>query len=91
VIEPDAVWICCPSYDPSQRMATNHITLFEPKNSSLCWTRNDFEIHQRCHSQQQIMSALKHTGFGHVEVFDAERDLDMTGEAGRKFFYAVNC
>ncbi|HZR56601.1 MAG TPA: class I SAM-dependent methyltransferase [Terriglobales bacterium] len=88
-IEPDAVWICCPSYDSAQRMATNRITLFEPSNSAL-WSRNDFEIRQRCHSHQQILSALKNSGFGQIEVFDAERDLDMSGEAGRSFFYAVN-
>jgi SAM-dependent methyltransferase len=88
MIEPDAAWIFCPSYDSSQRIATNHITLFEPSNSSL-WTRKDFDIHQYCHSEQEIIAALQYSGFGAVQVFDAERDLDMANETGRSFFRAV--
>lgn len=86
--EPDTVWILSPSYDSRERIATNHITLFEATNSSL-WTRTDFDIYQCCHSEQEILAALTHTGFGAVQVFDAERDLDMVDEAGRSFFCAI--
>ncbi len=89
MIEPDAAWIFCPSYDSGQRIATNHITLFEPSNSSCLWTRKDFDIHQYCHSEQEIIAALQYSGFGAVQVFDAERDLDMANETGRSFFRAV--
>lgn len=46
-------------------------------------------ILQKCHTESEVRHALTEAGFPKVESFDAERDLDMTGESGRRFFRAT--
>jgi len=81
---PDAAWIVHPHYDRDSRTATNSITLFRRNGDA--WYRDDFAIHQRCFSENEIRSALAHAGFTNTDSYDAERDLGMTSESGRRFF-----
>jgi SAM-dependent methyltransferase len=81
----DSAWIVRPAYDRDSRTATNAITVFR-RNGNNTWQRNDFTIHQRCFSEAEIRSALAHAGFTNVSSYDAERDLSMTAEFGRRFF-----
>lgn len=46
-------------------------------------------ILQKCHTESEVRHALTDSGFPKIESFDAERDLGMTGESGRRFFRAT--
>lgn len=79
-----------PVYDRTTRIGTNNITVFELHNRGshleALYLRSDFVIKQKCHSESDLRAALNCAGFPSVEIFDAERDLSMEGEAGRAFF-----
>ncbi len=81
---PDAAWIVRPSYDSDTRTATNSVTVFRRNRAD--WQRDDFTIHQRCFSEDEIRHALQQAGFTNITSHDAERDLSMSGESGRIFF-----
>lgn len=82
--QEDAVWIVRPSYEPQTRYAHNQVTVF--KSEGRRWQRSDFTLTQRCFSESELRGALARAGFIHVDAFDAEKDLGMSGELGRKFF-----
>lgn len=99
LIADDQVCIVRPSYDASLRLATNHITLFSsasPNSGDLdrrscnalsnLYSRTEFSIHQTCHLETDVRESLLLAGFNRVDSYDAERDLGMVGEAGRRFF-----
>lgn len=82
--QTDAAWIVRPSYDSKTRLATNEVTVF--KRDGDWWQRSDFAITQRCFSENELRGALALADFIYVDAFDAEKDLKMGGEWGRKFF-----
>ncbi len=94
----DHACIVQPTYDGSERIGTNHITIFtldnrftlETRNAKLetgsCYRRSDFAIVQKCHSESDLRTALRQSGFSEIRAFDGERDLAVTGENGRMFF-----
>jgi SAM-dependent methyltransferase len=77
-------WTVRPSYDPTTRRARNDVSLFRRQGTS--WHRHDFAIPQTCHSESEIQTALRRSGFHDVSCYDAERDLQMRHESGRLFF-----
>ena len=83
----DAAWIVRPSYDRDSRTATNAVTIFHRNNTA--WHRSDLTIHQHCFSEDEIRHALELARFTHIDSFDAERDLGMNGETGRRFFLSA--
>ena len=46
-------------------------------------------ILQKCHTESEVRHALTEAGFPKIESFDAERDLGMRDESGRRFFRAT--
>lgn len=80
----DVAWIVWPSYDPSARMASNDITVFRHYGDG--WQREEFTIQQRCFSADEIRAALMQAGFAKIASYDAEHDLGMANEYGRKFY-----
>ncbi len=82
--QADVAWINRPSYDRDSRTATNAVTVFRRNHTN--WQRDDFTIHQRCFSEDEIQAALSQAGFSNVASFDAQRDLGMKNESGRRFF-----
>ncbi len=76
--------IVSPSYDSASRIGTNLVTLFQLQSGT--WQRSDFEIKQKCHTMAVLRSALQTAGYDNVQTYDAERDLGISGEAGRMFF-----
>jgi SAM-dependent methyltransferase len=83
-VHSDVAWIVRPSYDPSTRTAANDIIVFWRNGDS--GRRDDFTINQRCFSEEEIRTALSQAGFISVDSYDAERDLGMGNESGRRFF-----
>jgi SAM-dependent methyltransferase len=79
--------VVAPTFDFHTRIATNHIVLFD--ESAEPHTESNFDLMQKCHSKQEVTSALAYAGFRHIESFDAEHELAMEGEAGRRFFRAI--
>lgn len=85
--EDDMVLIVRPSYDPAARLARNEVCVFQRHGLTVNrWIRSDFTILQKCHTEEELRRALAQAGFAHVTSYDAERDLEMAGEAGRRFF-----
>lgn len=72
------------SYDFLSHTAQSRIRLVT-RNRDLVPDK-DFTIYQHCHSEQEIRCALHLANFKCVESFDAEEDLGMPGECGRRFF-----
>lgn len=83
-VQEDVAWIVRPTYDAETKIARNDVTIFQRNSSS--WHRTDLSISQRCYSEQEIRAALSAAGFQKVASYDAERDLAMQKEAGRRFF-----
>ncbi|HYH00478.1 MAG TPA: class I SAM-dependent methyltransferase [Terriglobales bacterium] len=87
LVADDRACVVQPSYDHQQRIATNRITIFETQSPhSHSYSRSEFTITQKCHSESDLRAGLHCGGFATVQAFDAERDLGMIGEAGRTFF-----
>lgn len=73
-----------PSYDCASRIAQNRISIATRDNERT--PGSDFTIYQNCYSEGEIRDALRLAEFPQVESFDAEDDLGIAGERGRRFF-----
>ncbi len=72
-----------PSYDCVSRTARNQIRIVRNGDSV---PDTAFTISQHCYSEEEIRSALRLCDFHEIESFDAEDDLAIAGERGRRFF-----
>src|SRR5579863_9971606 len=88
-VEPDNVFITRSAYDEETKTGTCDITTFD-SGERREWRRDDFTVHQTCHSMSTAQSALFEAGFTDVTLHDA-RDAGMSGDAGygRTFFLAI--
>lgn len=88
VVEPESVFITRSVYDEKTKIGTCDITAFD--RAGAVWRREDFTLHQKCHSMGAAQSALLKAGFKNVTLHDA-RDAGMVGDAGyaRTFFLAI--
>lgn len=103
-VGPDGACIVRPSYNASQHIARNDITVFPRAHTSLApspfprasrlqtgnqkMETSSFTIFQKCYTESEVRRGLSAVGFRGIQSFDAERDLGMTGESGRRFFRA---
>jgi SAM-dependent methyltransferase len=62
------------------------LTLFRRRRG--LWRRDDLTILERAYRAPEVKAALARAGFGAVQVFDAERELDLSGNPGRKVYVA---
>lgn len=87
VVEEDHVCIVRGGYDPAARVGQTEITLFRREE---VWRRWDVTLFQKCHSPEEIQSALAAGGFQTIHGYDACKELGMAGEIGigRAFFLA---
>ncbi|HWR17242.1 MAG TPA: class I SAM-dependent methyltransferase [Terriglobales bacterium] len=83
-VHEDVSWIVRASFNADARLARNDITLFRKNGTS--WKREDFSFSQTCHSRTEVENAALANGFSHIESFDAEKDLGIEKEGGRRFF-----
>jgi SAM-dependent methyltransferase len=83
----DVAWTVRPSYDRIAHSAQNHVTVSRRNGGS--WDRTEFVITQRCFSEYEIRNALTRADFTRIASSDAERDLGMINESGRRFFLCV--
>jgi SAM-dependent methyltransferase len=81
---PDLAWMLRPSYDRTIHRARNDVTAFHRLGE--LWYRHEFTITQCCFSEEEICAAISAARFRNFVSYDAERDLGMTGEFGRRFF-----
>jgi hypothetical protein len=84
-VEEHEVCLIRPGFDPAARLAHNRVTLFRHDGHD-GWQRRDFDIVQHCHHDGEVSRALAAAGFQRADSFDAERDLGLAGESGRRFF-----
>lgn len=85
-VEADHASIVRGTYDARTRVGRLDITLFRPREGA--WHRDDLQIVERCHPEDEVVDALRSAGFRDVAHFDAERELEMPEQVGRIFFAA---
>jgi SAM-dependent methyltransferase len=73
-----------PSYDCMSRTARNQIRIAKLNGEPI--SDAAFTISQHCYSEDEIRDALSMADFHEIESFDAEDDLAIAGERGRRFF-----
>jgi SAM-dependent methyltransferase len=73
-----------PSYDCASRVAQNQISIASRDNEPVAVSA--FTIYQHCYSEDEIRGALRLSEFQQVQSFDAEDELGIAGERGRRFF-----
>ena len=73
-----------PSYDRVSRIAQNQIRIANQNSESA--SDMAVTISQHCYSEDEVRHALRLAEFHEVESFDAESDLAIAGERGRRFF-----
>jgi uncharacterized protein YndB with AHSA1/START domain len=83
IVEADHVVVARSSYRPDERIGQMDFTLFFLEDG---WQRTDFTLTQRCYSEAEVTSALAAAGFAEVQMYDAQRDLELAGGVGRTFF-----
>lgn len=90
LVADDHACIVQPSYDLITQTGTNQITIFELQDqtceSAPLYSRSEFAITQKCHSEADLRIALHLGGFSDIQCLDAEQHLHMQGESGRAFF-----
>ncbi|MGZ4815618.1 MAG: class I SAM-dependent DNA methyltransferase [Terriglobales bacterium] len=87
-VHENVAWTVRPSYDSRAKLARNDVTIFRRQSGNI-WQRSDFRIAQNCHSEYELRNHLNDAGFRRIDTYDAERDLGMDGEFGRRFFVAA--
>lgn len=85
-VEPDHVSIVRGTYDAANRLARWDLTLFRLLNEQ--WQRSDLVVEERCHPEPEVLDSLREAGFSEIQCFDADRDLNMAHQVGRRFFLA---
>lgn len=83
IVEADHVVVARSSYRPDERIGQMDFTLFFLEDG---WQRTDFTLAQRCYSEAEVTSALAAAGFAGVQMYEAQRDLELAGGDGRTFF-----
>ncbi|MEW5745462.1 MAG: methyltransferase domain-containing protein [Nitrospirota bacterium] len=87
IVGNDNVCVISGGYDPAEKIGTTRLTLFLLEEQ---WTRSDVTLYQKCHSPEEVSSALERAGFKEIEQYDAGRELEMPGHlaTGRTVFLA---
>ncbi|HEX8746774.1 MAG TPA: class I SAM-dependent methyltransferase [Pyrinomonadaceae bacterium] len=86
IVEKDGACILRGRYDREERVGRYDITMFRRRGER--WERSDAVITERCYSMKEIKGALRQSGFAELSIFDAERDMGLVDNTGRKFFLA---
>lgn len=88
VVDKKVVGVARGVYESARKIATCDVTLLRLEGGE--WKRSDFRLTQRLHQRDDVLRALKSTGF-EARVFDAGRDLGMAADigTGRDFFQAT--
>jgi SAM-dependent methyltransferase len=73
------------SWDAQARLGRNQATFFPRGGGN---ATDEITVLERCYSEQEIRSALAEAGFAAVSSYDAEAELGMAGEFGRRIFVA---
>lgn len=82
MVEDDHVGVVRVSYDPGERLGRNELTLFSLDEG---WQRADLTVLQRAHTDAEVLAALEGAGLADILAHDAERDLGLPDERGRRF------
>ncbi len=82
----DGVCFLQGAYDPRTRLGRYQVRL-EGRGPE-AWRRAEFELVERCHTEEELRDALFAAGFTEAETYDAERDLEMPDQVGRVFYLA---
>lgn len=63
------------------------ITLFQ-QSIQQCWSRSDLTLYQHVYEEENVIQALKLVGFQDIVGYDANSELEMSRNKGRKVFLA---
>ena len=77
------------SYQKDTRKGYLGFTLFTPKNKQEnSWEKHEWQLVQYCYTHEQIVDALKNSGFEKIDHYDAEKDLGSRRNVGRTYYVA---
>ncbi|HEV7842338.1 MAG TPA: class I SAM-dependent methyltransferase, partial [Pyrinomonadaceae bacterium] len=86
IVEEDEACVLRGHYDREKKTGRYDIAMFRRQGDA--WQRSDAVITEKCYSVREIKGALRRAGFKEISVFDAEHDMGLTDNTGRKFFLA---
>jgi SAM-dependent methyltransferase len=86
IVGEDEVCVLRGHYDREEKIGRYDISMFRRRGEA--WRRADAVITEKCYSMWEIKGALRRAGFKDFSVFDAERDMGLVDNTGRKFFLA---
>jgi len=73
------------AWDDKAKVARHRITFRRSLDGQ---SIDEFDIFERCYSEEEVRSALSDAGFADISSYEAQRDLGVFGEQGRSVFVA---
>lgn len=83
-VKDDYAWAFRGTYDPIAKIGQYNMTVFHLVNEK--WQRCDRTWQLKAYSHAEIESALQQAGFKAIHTYDAERDFNLTENAGITYF-----
>lgn len=88
IVEADEVCIVRGSYDERERLGRTFITTFQRKGN---WERSDVEFLAHCHRPEEVLGALKRSGFEESGCHLSDEDELLRNELGpRRACFVAN-
>jgi SAM-dependent methyltransferase len=86
IVREDYVCLVRRAFGSEGPLARWKLTLFRRQRG--IWRRDDLTILERAYRPREVKAALAQAGFGQVQVYEAEGDLGLAGNPGRKVYVA---
>ena len=83
-VEDNLAWIERRTYNKEKKVVQENYTKFQLIKGE--WQRSDMSLQRKAYSQAEVQSALEKVGFTEIRIYDEERDLGVSGKAGRGCF-----
>jgi SAM-dependent methyltransferase len=83
-VKDEYAWASRLTYQPTEKISKYQTTIFQLIEGT--WQRLDTTWLAKGYSIPEVKSALEKVGFTQIDVYNAERDLELKGESGNFYF-----
>lgn len=83
-VKDEYAWASRLTYQPTEKISKYQNTIFQLIEGT--WQRLDTTWLAKGYSIPEVKSALEKVGFTQIDVYNAERDLELKGESGNFYF-----
>ncbi len=83
-VKEDYAWAARNSYDSETKIAAINLTIFSLIEKT--WQRLDSTILEKCYTKEEIITALKTSGFSDISSYDSHHDLKISQMPGSTYF-----